>query len=799
MLYLMLTTIISSGEVGKFRRQLAVVFTTLYLLLVSLMLTGCSGGGGESVSTQTVNGVAAAGTPLAGLVKLKDSSTLPREKATVIANDGSFALDVSDMRAPFVLQATGTADGSSYTLHSFASGTGTANINPLSDAAVADAAGGSDPAMVYDHPDPATLQKIKDNLSNAVTQLQNTLNPLLKNFSADKVDPIRDSYKADHTGLDSLFDNVQITIINGIMTLTNLKTGVVIYIGSVSDLKNGHFTADAIDLPNPGAAPTAPTMITATGGTNQVTVAWKSVGNAISYNIYWSAAPGVTTASGTKISGVTTPYLHAGLSAGAVYYYIITAVNNSGESPASSEATATTTLFSPPPAPLPSTPTGIMATGGTKQVAISWSAATGATSYNIYWSKTDGVTIATGTRITGATSPTVQTGLTDNTRYYYIVTAVGSIGESAPSIQAAATTLSPTPPPTIPVAPAGVMAAGSTNQVTVSWSAVTGATSYNVYWSTNAGVTASTGTKITGTTSPYTQAGLSAGTVYYYVVTAVNSNGESIISPQVTATTSTPPPAVATTPTGVKAVSGAKQVTVSWSAVTGATSYNIYWSTNTGVTTSGTKITAVTSPYAQTGLADSTAYYYIVTAVNSAGESAASPQVTATTSAAAPSVPAAPTGVQTIGGSKQVTVSWLAVTGATSYNIYWSTNTGVTTSGTKVTGVASPYLHTSLTDSTAYYYVVTAVNSAGESATSAQSMATTSAPVPAIDGAALYKQYCAGCHGALASSAYRSASASLITTGIANISAMRTRFNATTGTLIKLTGEQIAAIAAALL
>jgi hypothetical protein len=92
-------------------------------------------------------------------------------------------------------------------------------------------------------------------------------------------------------------------------------------------------------------------------------------------------------------------------------------------------------------------------------------------------------------------------------------------------------------------------------------------------------------------------------------------------------------------PTGVTATGGVNQVSVSWTAVSGATSYNLYWSKKSGVTTAtGTKITGATSPYVQTGLTDSTAYYYIVTAVNSSGESASSAQVTATTNAAAPSL-----------------------------------------------------------------------------------------------------------------------------------------------------------------
>jgi hypothetical protein len=83
--------------------------------------------------------------------------------------------------------------------------------------------------------------------------------------------------------------------------------------------------------------------------------------------------------------------------------------------------------------------------------------------------------------------------------------------------------------------PTGVSASPGDGEVTIAWMPVTGATSYNIYGSITAGVT-TTGTKITGATSPYTQTGLTNGTPYYYVVTSVNGNGESAVSSQVTAT-----------------------------------------------------------------------------------------------------------------------------------------------------------------------------------------------------------------------------------------------------------------------
>jgi hypothetical protein len=145
--------------------------------------------------------------------------------------------------------------------------------------------------------------------------------------------------------------------------------------------------------------------------------------------------------------------------------------------------------------------------------------------------------------------------------------------------------------------------------------------------------------------------------------------------------------------------------------------------------------------------------------------------------------------VTATGGTKQVTISWPTVAGATSYNIYWSTTTGVTTStGTKIVSAASPYILSGLADSTPYYYIVTAVNSAGESAASAQVTTTTTTPAPAFDALSFYTNTCLGCHGSLGVR-----SAAQITTAIANYSQM-SKFRSTGSN--PLTAAQIAAIAA---
>jgi hypothetical protein len=85
-----------------------------------------------------------------------------------------------------------------------------------------------------------------------------------------------------------------------------------------------------------------------------------------------------------------------------------------------------------------------------------------------------------------------------------------------------------------PATPTGLAAAPGNAQVSLSWAASSGATSYNVKRSTTSGGPYSTVSS--PTTNSYNDTGLTNGTTYFYVVSAVNSNGESGNSSEVSAT-----------------------------------------------------------------------------------------------------------------------------------------------------------------------------------------------------------------------------------------------------------------------
>lgn len=96
-----------------------------------------------------------------------------------------------------------------------------------------------------------------------------------------------------------------------------------------------------------------------------------------------------------------------------------------------------------------------------------------------------------------------------------------------------------------------------------------------------------------------------------------------------------------------------------------------------------------------------------------------------------PAVNAAPTGVAATAGYGQIIVRWNSVPGANSYNLYWSTSSGITKStGIQIPNVIAPYKHGGRTNETTYYYVVTAVNAGGESTESLQASAVPATPAP---------------------------------------------------------------------
>ncbi len=214
--------------------------------------------------------------------------------------------------------------------------------------------------------------------------------------------------------------------------------------------------------------------------------------------------------------------------------------------------------------------------------------------------------------------------------YSFTAKLTNSFGTTASSTLSYTVTQGGGTTPTPPATPAGLAAmVNSSSQITVTWSTSSAATSYDLQVD---------GVIKTGVSSPYVHSGLAASSAHTYAVRADNSADNSAWSSLVSATTqpaTTPvPPA---TPSGLAALAtSSSTIQVTWNSSSGATSYDLQ--------VDGAVKTGVSSPYTHSGLAASSTHTYAVRADNSAGNSAWSPLVSATTQSSTTPPPVTTTG-----------------------------------------------------------------------------------------------------------------------------------------------------------
>jgi len=151
---------------------------------------------------------------------------------------------------------------------------------------------------------------------------------------------------------------------------------------------------------------------------------------------------------------------------------------------------------------------------------------------------------------------------------------------------------------------------------------------------------------------------------------------------------------------------------------TGSFSSSVTWTaspgtiTSSGVYTAPTVTTATQATITATSVQDSTKSGSTTITVN-------------------PPAPSAPTNLNAIAGNAEVSLSWTASSGATSYNVLRSTVNGGSYAGIASGVTTTSYSDTSAVNGTTYYYVVQAANSGGTSGNSSQVIATPSGELQA--------------------------------------------------------------------
>ena len=377
--------------------------------------------------------------------------------------------------------------------------------------------------------------------------------------------------------------------------------------GNLVLTNSGSFT---VPVNEPAGAPTL--SVPSTNDNGSYTVSWSAVTGTTSYNLQEQVNGG----SWATVQGsAATSWAVSGKSNGS-YGYHVQACNSSGCSAWS--VVASVTVLLPPPAPaslaVPATSSG--------SVGVSWPASSTATSYILQHRLGTG---SWSTAYSGSgTSTTVAEGTTGS--YTYQVQACNGGGCSSWRASSAVTvTIPPASAPTLSVP------ANSSNGIyTVSWTGVSGATSYTLQEQVNSG-----GWSTIQTSSATSRAisGKVNGT-YGYHVQACNAGGcgpwSGVGSIAVTL--------IPTTPTGLSATLYATydpltrppttyELSASWSAVGGASSYDLQNCQQGGAcythTTTTPSVSYIQVPNATVSV--------IVRACNASGCSAWSASVTPTT------------------------------------------------------------------------------------------------------------------------------------------------------------------------
>ena len=423
---------------------------------------------------------------------------------------------------------------------------------------------------------------------------------------------------------------------------------------------------------------------------------WSAVDGANRYEVYRSGSKdGTYTLLGTTTA---TNYTDSKANAGYTYYYKVKAISEV-KSAANSSLSAAVAITCRCARPVVKTDYW----ASTGKPYIYWSAVDGANRYEVYrsGSKDGTYTLLGTTTAKNYTDSKANAGYT----YYYKVKAISEVKSAANSSLSAAVAI--TCRCARPVVKTDYWA--STGKPYIKWTAVAGASQYEVYRS---GSKDGTYTLLgTTTATNYTDSKANAGYTYYYKVKAISevkSAANSSLSAAVAITCRCARPVVKT---DYWASTGKPYI--KWTAVAGASKYYVYRSTSKDGTYEYIGYTTKTNYTDSKANAGYTYYYKVqaISSVKSKANSALSAAVTITCRCARPSVK-----ITTSNGSPRLT--WNAVAGASQYEVYRATSKNGSYTKMFTTSNLS-YTNTSAKAGTTYYYKVKAVSKVKSTANSA--------------------------------------------------------------------------------
>ena len=352
------------------------------------------------------------------------------------------------------------------------------------------------------------------------------------------------------------------------------------------------------------AAPAAPAGVAATASSDAVSLSWGAASGATGYDVLRAPASAGPFTKLTSSPQAATTYRDASVTAGSTYWYQVTASNTAGTSAPSAPVSATV------PAGTAPTSVPIYADalasgwsdwswGSTRNLAATSPVASGTRSLavtfqawgGVYFRRTAGSVAGMATLELSANGGTAAGNRVEvravqgSTELSNVMLATYCTGGTIPAnawtrcriplsalapaggtidgiiLQSIDGTARPTmylddvaltgtgttpPPPALPPAPTSLAATVSSGAVSLSWTAVPGATGYDV-----SRATASAGpfTKLTSTPQAavtYRDTSVAAGSTYWYQVAAVNAAGSGPASAAISASVPAAPPSTVT-------------------------------------------------------------------------------------------------------------------------------------------------------------------------------------------------------------------------------------------------------------
>lgn len=358
----------------------------------------------------------------------------------------------------------------------------------------------------------------------------------------------------------------------GFTVVASLIALAVVFVNPVSDI----FLGAQVGRDNP-TAPGAPTLISAVGEDSKIVLSWTAPasngGAAItSYTVRY-------TTGGTTRSAVTgtsaTSYNLTGLTNDLTYSVVVAATNSAGTGTYSNQLTATPTAPAEEPPSgntVPDAPTGLVATSGNGEIALSWTApasngGSAITGYTISYTPVGGVE---QTSTTAGTTATIR-NLSNGTSYSIRVRATNEVGNSEWS---STVSESPEAPATIPETPQSLTLTAGDTTLALSWTAPasdggSAITSYTISYTPTGGSEQTVNVANPNATS-YTIESLTNGLAYSVKIRAVNAIGNGLYT---TASSASPDENTLPQIVGVPSVSPSD------------TSALITWSTNKNTST----------------------------------------------------------------------------------------------------------------------------------------------------------------------------------------------------------------------